>query len=400
LGQRQTHESFAAGFEPLPSALNSPEKILMRPPGFFPRIIPKENPSAFPNKRGTMHKDQVLHLKSIMQSPRVTFDSQDSWIMGRLGELLLLRKRGEIKDFARTAFNIFTHHSRFAPLARICLVLRQGLANQLYAMSVEHRGPSSNTMEVGYSCFVDANGSLFKLGMTDVRTFGSAQRVVESYELRGVPTQRSIGRIHAMGLESGFCLPLFVQDHNIGFLFMNGVTDDLFSIDDSPDAIIFSYFGSICTLMLMDAASLSREYYGLGMRNRVSYQGTVLTSEALKTCLQAHLADLDHACEVEVAVATPPTLSSLGNLANIISRTLKLHACTKASLQVTRDQDLLHWRIVAEGQYHFTDKFAASESLWADSAALQLKLVTLDKEILFQTPFEPVKTELGIHYST
>lgn len=347
-----------------------------------------------------MHIDQVLHLKSIMQSPRVTFDSQDSWVLGRLGELLLLRKRGEIKDFARTAFNIFTHHSRFASLARICLVLRQGLANQLYAISVEHRGQTPNTMEVGYSCFVDANGSLFKLGMTDVRTFGSAERVVESYQLRGVPTQRSIGRIHAMGLQSGFCLPLFSQEHNIGFLFMNGVKDDLFSIDDSPDAIMYSYFGSICTLMLQDAASLSREYYGLGMRNRANYHGSVLNNEALKASLEAHLADLDHACEVEVAVTTPPTLCSLGNLANIISRTLKLYACTKASLQVTRDQDQLHWRIVAEGQYHFTDRFAASESLWADCAALQIKLVKLDKELIFQTPFEPVKTELGIYYST
>jgi hypothetical protein len=347
-----------------------------------------------------MHKDQVLHLKSIMQSPRVTLDSEDSWILGRLGELLLLRKRGDIRDFARTAFGIFTHHTRFASLARICLVLRQGLANQLYAISVEHRGQTSNTMEIGYSCFVDANGSLFKLGMTDVRTFGSAQKVVESYQLRSVPTQRSIGRIHAMGLESGFCLPLFSHEHNIGFLFMNGVTSDLFSIDDSPDAIIYSYFGTICTLILQDAASLSKEYYALGLRNRTSYQGAVLTTEALKTTLEHHLSDLDHGCEVEVDVATPPTLCSLGNIANIISRLLKLYGCTKASLHITRDQEQLQWRVDCEGHYLFTDKFAASESLWSDSAALQLKLVALDKSFTFQTNFEPVRTELGIYYST
>jgi hypothetical protein len=347
-----------------------------------------------------MHQDQVLHLKSIMQSPRVTFDSEDSWIVGRLGELLLLRKLGNIKDFARTSFGIFTHHSRFASLARICLVLRQGLANQLYAISVEHQGQAPNTMEAGYSCFVDANGSLFELGMTDVRTFGSAGKVVESYHSRGVPTQRSIGRIHAMGLESGLCLPLFSHEHNIGFVFMNGVTSDLFSIDDSPNAIIFSYFETICTLILQDAASLSKEYYGLGVRNRASYAGTVLTNETLKATLEHHLSDLDHPCEVDVTIATAPTLCSLGNIANIISRTLKLYSCTKASLHITRDQDQLHWRVDCEGQYHFTDKFAASESLWSDCAALQLKLVALDKSFTFQTPFEPVNSELGIHYST
>ncbi|HET9240103.1 MAG TPA: hypothetical protein VFO10_22765 [Oligoflexus sp.] len=347
-----------------------------------------------------MHKDQVLHLKSIMQSPRLTFDTDDSRILGRLGELLLLRKRGEIKDFARTAFSIFTQHPRFAALARICLVLRQGLANQLFAISVEHKGQSPNTMEVGYSCYVDANGSLFRLGMTDVRTFGSAERVVESYRIRGVPTQRSIGRIHAMGLESGFCLPLFGHEHNIGFLFMNGVTGDLFSLDDSPDAIIYSYFGTICTLILQDAASLSKEYYGLGLRNRTSYQGALLTGEALKATLETHLSDLDHGCEIQTTVAPPPTLCSLGNIANIISRTLKLYACTKASLHVARDQDQLHWRVVCEGQHPFTDKFAAAESLWSDCAALQLKLVAQDRSLTFQTPFEPVKTEWGISYST
>jgi hypothetical protein len=112
--------------------------------------------------------------------------------------------------------------------------------------------------------------------MTDVRIFGSANKVVESFKTRGVPPQRSIGRIHAMGLESGLCLPLFSHDLNIGFLFMNAVTNDLFSID----------------------------------------------------------------------------------------------------------------------------KFAASESLWSDCAALQLKLVAADSWFMLPTPFEHVKTELGIYYST
>jgi hypothetical protein len=354
----------------------------------------------YTKQRGAMHKDQVLHLKSIMQSPRVTFDAQDSWILGRLGELLLLRKRGDIRNFAATAFSIFTHHSRFASLARICLVMRQGLANQLYALSVEHKGQIPNSMDVGYSCFVDAKGSLFTMGMTDLRTFGSAGKVVESYQERGMPTQRSIGRIHAMGLESGLCLPLFSHEHNIGFLFLNALQDDLFSIDDSPDAIIYSYFGSIATLILQDMASLSKEYYSLGLRNRPSYEGSLLTTEALKTTLEQHLSDLDHACEVQVMSETPPTLCSLGNIANIISRIMKLYGCTRVSVQISRDQEQLSWRVSCEGAYHFTDKFAASESLWSDCAALQMKLVAADSWFMFQTPFEPVKTGQGILYST
>ena len=107
-----------------------------------------------------------------------------------------------------------------------------------------------NSLKKGYSCFVNPEGSLFKMKPGTVRMFNDCERVLSSFAAQGKPAQRSIALISDLGLRSGLCLALGRSSEVQGFLFLNSVQEDLFREISINSAPILSLFGLIATITL------------------------------------------------------------------------------------------------------------------------------------------------------
>jgi hypothetical protein len=100
-------------------------------------------------------------------------------------------------------------HKLFNQVDRVCLAARVAHANQLVIVDAALSDRcQENTLKKGYSCFVNPEGSLFKMRPGTVRVFGDNEQVLSSFVQQGKPAQRSIAFVADQGLRSGLRLGL------------------------------------------------------------------------------------------------------------------------------------------------------------------------------------------------
>jgi hypothetical protein len=160
------------------------------------------------------------------------------------------------ETFAEVLLKSLSSHPRFQTLARVCLVKRLGLANHIEVVSSANQNPHViNNMARGYSCFIDAKGSFFKMAPGNIRIFENASDIVAQFKRENRPPQRSIARIAQMGCTSGLVIPLFDNDSYLhGALFFN-FTGAMPFTDNENDQFILSFLETQANTILYQIRS-------------------------------------------------------------------------------------------------------------------------------------------------
>jgi hypothetical protein len=346
-----------------------------------------------------MHRDEVLHFLSTIKSPTVILSKDDSWILGSMALLLLGREPGHLQAFARNTMEIFKYHERFKNIRRVCLVKRLGLSNQIIIKSCEQRFGKDNKMAVGYSCFPDADGSLFQMKSSEMRYYADAKRVVESYQSKQKPPQRSIRKLADMGMKAGICLPLFQQKRSTGFVFINSDKEDFANLDDA-DYCILSYFEALATVALLDDGVVSQDYLGLALSAEATYVSDVLSAEVFGQVLGKHLAALNYALpQPAIEVDCSASLVSHGNLANILSRLAMISGAKAIRVEVSQKESKLDWQIIFEGARELSLEYIPSQTLWSDCRMLEIPIKLVGQALKFSLDREPAHEAQSVRYS-
>lgn len=166
-----------------------------------------------------MHQDSPVYFLSQAKSHKVIFSEEDSWLVAALSGM---RVGATNQNMSKSILELLQGHSRFQHIQRVCVAERLGISNQLRTVCSATDPSITDTMEAGYSCFLNPQSSIFKISDKNMRLFTDAQKVVSSFKEKGLPVQRSMGRIAAMGLETGVCWGAFRSSVLQGLIFMNG----------------------------------------------------------------------------------------------------------------------------------------------------------------------------------
>jgi hypothetical protein len=226
-------------------------------------------------------------------------------------------------------------HSVLQNIDRIGIVRRLGGSNGLKVLSSANRVANTNTMTSDYSCFVNAQGSLFEIKPSAMRYYKDANTVVQQYLARGLPPQRSIARIAQMGLGVGICSGVFAQNRLVGFVFLNGklLPSDL---DQENIAMLCEFIFSTARSVLIEK-SLTVTYWMIYDEWRQDYIAKRLDAKFLTDAiLRVYQAMTGKSCEIFVngLDQLQPLLVSHGNIAQIIARVLTTRQ-RLGSIQIT-----------------------------------------------------------------
>jgi hypothetical protein len=179
---------------------------------------------------------------------------EETWIVSQLVSLAEDLSTGTYSDRpAHKLMNILRRHRFFNSVDRVCMAGRVHDTNQLVVVDSSNsaRG-GENTLKKGYSCFVNPDGSLFKMTPSTIRIFGECNRVLATFAQQQKPAQRSIALIADLGLRSGLCMSIGRADNVQGFLFLNSQEPGLFDDITARYAPLLSLFSIVATLA-MDA---------------------------------------------------------------------------------------------------------------------------------------------------
>jgi len=190
---------------------------------------------------------------SLLKSQRLNSGNMDDWLTYRLSGLgIIISQSSDLGIFAESILDELKVHDYFKDVDRVCLASKIPNVNRLSVVDVAcSKRVTNNSMKVGYSCYTDPKGSLFNLKPGMIRIFGQAKSVIDSFHQQKKPVQRSIGKLAAMGLKSGICLAIGVNNTTEGFLFLNSQTPDLFSDVDVRFSFPLSYLVGIARIELL-----------------------------------------------------------------------------------------------------------------------------------------------------
>jgi hypothetical protein len=197
------------------------------------------------------HRDMGVYRNSRLDSLDQCLE-EESWIVLQLASLAEDLASGIHSNHpAGRLMHVLRNHKFFNQVDRVCLAGRIADSNQLVVVdaSLSDRCPE-NSLKKGYSCFVNPEGSLFKMKPGTVRIFADCERVLACFAEQGKPAQRSIALISDQGLRSGLCLAIGRGTEIQGFLFMNSLQPDLFRNITTSSAPLLSLFGLVATIGL------------------------------------------------------------------------------------------------------------------------------------------------------
>ncbi len=216
------------------------------------------------NTRQTIPKNKNeklnIYLFNKLKSTSLDLTKDESYLMARLINLENKLSTGEIplSSFASEINKCIAEAGARFDLCRVCIAIATPFSQRLNAISVFSSADiSEDTMRPGYNCFVAQDSSLFKINEGEVRICGDLNQVVERFNTEEKPVQRSLGRLHAMGINSSFTIASSIGKIGKGFLFLNSKKIDHFSKFQNSDYILS------CTLKLLLTSALHRYFSGM-----------------------------------------------------------------------------------------------------------------------------------------
>jgi len=216
------------------------------------------NPNADSGLASVGHHDASIYSNAVIDSLDRCAE-EESWTVAQLASVAEdLACNTEKMRPAHRLMSVLRGHRFFRNVDRLCLVGLVRGSNQLIVVDscVSQRLRSyrdDNPMVRGYSCFVNPQGSLFRMKPGVLRVFDDCGRVLESFARQGKPAQRSIAHIADTGLRSGLCLAIGRGEAVQGFLFMNSQQVDMFRDVTTRFAPLLSLFSLLGTVAF-DAA--------------------------------------------------------------------------------------------------------------------------------------------------
>jgi hypothetical protein len=212
---------------------------------------PEELTTSVINEQSLSHRDLDVYRSSRLDSLDQCRE-EETWIVSQLAALAEDLASGTHSAHPATRLmHVLKGHKFFSQVDRVCLAGRVAHANQLVVIDASISGRcTENSLKKGYSCFVNPEGSLFKMRPGTMRIFADSDRVLSSFAHQQKPAQRSIALIADQGLRSGLCLAIGRGDVIQGFLFLNSLQPSLFENITVQFAPLLSLFGLVATIAL------------------------------------------------------------------------------------------------------------------------------------------------------
>ncbi len=187
------------------------------------------------------HRDTALYQNILLRSRSATFQADDTQTLGELVNLEhQLNNKVTARGIANDILRTLQRHPHFKHVARVCIATLVDHSNQLRVLDSAMDDDSDNKMVPGYTCFVDASGSLFQLADGQMRILREVSLVINAFAKQNKPLQRSIRYIDEMGFKSGICLPLVHLGELRGYLFLNAREPLYFHLARPQDFLLYS----------------------------------------------------------------------------------------------------------------------------------------------------------------
>ena len=212
---------------------------------------PEELTTSGVDEKSLAHRDLDVYRSSRLDSLDQCRE-EETWIVSQLAALAEDLASGTHSGHpASRLMHVLKGHKFFSQIDRVCLAGRVAHGNQLVVIdaSISNRCVE-NSLKKGYSCFVNPEGSLFKMRPGTMRVFADSARVLTSFAHQQKPAQRSIALIADQGLRSGLCLAIGRGDVIQGFLFLNSLQPGLFDNINVQFSPLLSLFGLVATIAL------------------------------------------------------------------------------------------------------------------------------------------------------
>lgn len=358
------------------------------------------------------HRDLEVYRSSRLDSLDQCFE-EETWIVSQLASLAEDLASGTHSHHpAGRLMHVLRGHKFFNQVDRVCLAGRVAHANQLVVVdaSLSDRCPP-NALKKGYSCFVNPEGSLFKMKPGTVRVFSDCERVLASFAQDGKPAQRSIALISDQGLRSGLCLAIGRGEEIQGFLFLNSIQEDLFKDITVSSAPLLSLFGLVATIGL-DTSGFHLSSESVSVLSKVlPSTSTIFDVDHFRLLVAQSLGEFHRGGDsMEVDVVAKSGLSPflylpttvIGTLAELVFRTGQAVMDKKLKLSVTVANNEVHI------QFNHNHPIADQEwltrivtNVGAGLAKKPVKISLTEKQVSVVFPFEPLLTgHRGLLYST
>lgn len=255
------------------------------------------------------HHDSSIYSNAVIDALDRCAE-EESWTVAQLASVAedLASNTDKMRP-ANRLMSVLRGHRFFRSVDRVCMAGFVRGSNQLVVVdsSISPRLRSfrdENPMQRGYSCFVNPQGSLFRMKPGVLRVFDDCSRVLDAFSRQGKPAQRSIAHIADTGLRSGLCLAIGRGESVQGFLFMNSLEPNLFEDVTTRFAPLLSLFSLLGTIAF-DASGFHAEETTGSLESHLPAHSVEFATEEFQEWIRKTI-HLDTGIDYEVRLSSEP----------------------------------------------------------------------------------------------
>jgi len=251
------------------------------------------------------HSDSSVYSSAVLDMLDQC-EVEETWIVSQLAAVAEdVASGGDKGQPAHRLMHVLRNHRFLQAIDRVAIVGLVRNSNQLIVVDscISQRARDfhgENPMQKGYSCFVNAVGSLSKMRPGVLRIFGDSERVMKSFAEQGQPAQRSIAHIVDTGIRSGMCMAIGRGELVQGYLFMNSLQPDIFTEVRTRVAPLLSLL-SVSSTAALDAAGFRADGYANEFVSHLPSTAIVFDATSFKSMLESTVF-LDTGIQVDLKV--------------------------------------------------------------------------------------------------
>lgn len=209
------------------------------------------------------HRTRDIYAFNLLHSSKLAVSSDSGYLISRLVDIESRQSSGQsdTNDFAREVIETYSASDVGFDVARVCLSFCSPFSRKLTIVSAHNTDDRGvENLVPGYHCYVSPQSSLFSVPFDEsqfgrIRVYSDIEKVIRSFSSRGLPVQRTIGRLAAAGYRSGLSISLGTGGWGSGLLFLNSKTAGAFDSFEDSDYL------STCILRMVANAALLRSKF-------------------------------------------------------------------------------------------------------------------------------------------
>jgi len=340
-------------------------------------------------------KDHPLHFLSFMKGSTAEYTLDDIHLVSKLPFIQWQVREKSLKEFSTFLRETFKAHSLYREISRICLVSRVGLSNKLRMQSLA--GIDMDIENTSRECFVNPGSTLFQIPPTHFRMYKSTHEVKDHFERNQRPPQKMMNQLAASGVGSGCALPIYIQQQNLGFLFLNSRDDSLSKLRPA-DYTILSYIQAMASLCLGNP--LSHSYISSALLRPYDYWGRFWDLAYLRKIIEQHLTLNKTTCHVQIeGPELSSDLESFGNIAFICAQFAEIYSADRLAVKIEAGPEMIDWHLTAFEQRSLYCKELQVSTFKRELDLLAPNYKISDNKLIFQTNRHQGGLDQGAAYS-